>query len=923
MFTDIEGSTLLLERLGRRAYAEVLADHHRLIRAGVSAHGGREVDTQGDSFFVVFPSASGSVAAAIEIQLALEAHRWAGGERVRVRMGLHAGEASETTTGMVGYDVHRAARVAATAHGGQILLSETAAALVRESLPEGVSLKDLGHHRLKDLRRAQQIFQLTADGLASDFPPLRSLDSPLLPNNLPAQLASFIGRDEELGEVRALVESSRLVTLTGAGGAGKTRLALQVAAELLDGSGDGVWLVELAPVADDDAVPRAIAQALGITAPPGRAALDVLLDAVAPQELLVVLDNCEHLTAACAMVVDAVLGRCPKVSVLATSREPLGLVGERIYRVPSLSLPGSEMGSGERSDAVELFAARAREQGAGFVIDEETAPLVESICRRLDGMPLAIELAAARLRSLSLRTLSERLDQRFRLLTGGSRSALPRQQTLQATVQWSYSLLDAREQAVLRALSVFVDGFDLEAAEAVCERVDVESLDVLDVLGSLVDKSLVGAKQDQETVRYGLLETIRQFAAERLLDSGESTAAAVANAHCAYFIALAQEAGPHLIGPDQGRWLARLGADHANLRRAIERASADPAKGARVVRALVSLERYWWIGSRGMEVTSILLDALERPDVANDPALLARGLMVAARGSIFLDVESALRRAGQAVEVASQIDDERILTDALCASARVHTFAGRLEQGYRLAQEALERARSLGDDSVLMEALGAAALYTLHESETDPGKGRELLNDALVIARRMGDSYMAAMLHNNASVLALSMGDVQAAREHLEKAEVCSAAVGVTIYNVNISMGMVQREEGDHEGAAARLRAALIISRRTRDRFGLAYAVLGLACVEADAAEWRGAAELHGVAQGFLDQIGQPWLPYYRRFLQASIDASRANLGDAEFERLYARGQMLDFDAAVHQALTRASGEPPRKPAAPGRSAPR
>jgi len=923
LFTDIEGSTLLLERLGRRAYAEVLADHHRLIRAGVSAHGGREVDTQGDSFFVVFPSASGSVAAAIEIQLALEAHRWAGGERVRVRMGLHAGEASETTTGMVGYDVHRAARVAATAHGGQILLSETAAALVRESLPEGVSLKDLGHHRLKDLRRAQQIFQLTADGLASDFPPLRSLDSPLLPNNLPAQLASFIGRDEELGEVRALVESSRLVTLTGAGGAGKTRLALQVAAELLDGSGDGVWLVELAPVADDDAVPRAIAQALGITAPPGRAALDVLLDAVAPQELLVVLDNCEHLTAACAMVVDAVLGRCPKVSVLATSREPLGLVGERIYRVPSLSLPGSEMGSGERSDAVELFAARAREQGAGFVIDEETAPLVESICRRLDGMPLAIELAAARLRSLSLRTLSERLDQRFRLLTGGSRSALPRQQTLQATVQWSYSLLDAREQAVLRALSVFVDGFDLEAAEAVCERVDVESLDVLDVLGSLVDKSLVGAKQDQETVRYGLLETIRQFAAERLLDSGESTAAAVANAHCAYFIALAQEAGPHLIGPDQGRWLARLGADHANLRRAIERASADPAKGARVVRALVSLERYWWIGSRGMEVTSILLDALERPDVANDPALLARGLMVAARGSIFLDVESALRRAGQAVEVASQIDDERILTDALCASARVHTFAGRLEQGYRLAQEALERARSLGDDSVLMEALGAAALYTLHESETDPGKGRELLNDALVIARRMGDSYMAAMLHNNASVLALSMGDVQAAREHLEKAEVCSAAVGVTIYNVSISMGMVQREEGDHEGAAARLRAALIISRRTRDRFGLAYAVLGLACVEADAAEWRGAAELHGVAQGFLDQIGQPWLPYYRRFLQASIDASRANLGDAEFERLYARGQMLDFDAAVHQALTRASGEPPRKPAAPGRSAPR
>ncbi len=905
LFTDIEGSTSLLERLGHELYGQLLADHHRLIRAGISGHGGQEVDTQGDAFFVVFSSASACVAAAVEMQLGLASHRWNGGEQVRVRMGIHAGEASETSTGLVGYDVHRAARVAAVAHGGQILLSETAAALARDSLPEGASLKDLGHHRLKDLRRAQQIFQLTADGLAPDFPPLRSLDNPLLPNNLPAQLASFIGREQELDEVRALVQSSRLVTLTGAGGAGKTRLALQVAAEMLDGSGDGVWLVELASVADEDEVPTAIAQTLGITTQPGRAASEVLLDAVAPQELLIVLDNCEHLTAACATVADAVLRRCPKVHVLATSREPLGLGGESIYRVPSLSISTSEEEAGESSDAVALFAARARDQGAGFVIDSETVPLVESICRRLDGMPLAIELAAARLRSLSLSSLSERLDERFRLLTGGSRSALPRQQTLQATVQWSYSLLDVREQAVLRQLSVFVDGFYLEAAEAVCAQGDVESFDVLDLLGSLVDKSLVGAEPRGEQLRYGLLETIRQFAAERLLDAGESAAETARQAHCAYFIALAEKAGPHLTGPEQGRWLARLGADHANVRRAIDQASADPAKAAQVVRALVALERYWWVGSRGMEIIGVLLEALQHPDVQDDPALLARGLILAARGSIVLDIESALRRIGQAVEVARRIDDERILADALGMSAGAHAFAGRLDAGYPLSQEAVRRARSVGDDRVLEDALSAGLLYGLYDHAVDRAPTDELLRDALAAADRLGDVYMAAMLHNNAGILALSVGDVRAARGHLEEAETANEAIGVTMYNVSISMGMVRREEGDREGAASMLRAALMICRRTGDRFGLAYAALGLACVAADAGQWRRAAELHGAAKGFLDQTGQPWLPYYSRFLQESTEGARAQLGDVEFDRAYAAGRALLYDAAIELAARR------------------
>ncbi len=502
--------------MGPDVYTQALAQHHHFIRSGLVKHGGTEVSVQGDGFFAVFSSPRAAVAAAVEMQQDLGAHTWPTGERVRVRMGIHSGEATQTsTTGLVGFEVHRAARVAAIAHGGQVVLSATAGALVQDALPAGATLRDLGVHRLKDLGRPEQIFQLLAPGLEDDFPPLKSLDNPALANNLPAQSATFIGRHREVAEIRHLVEAGRLVTLTGAGGSGKTRLGLQVAADLLDGSGDGVWLVELAPVSDPDAVAPAIIEALRIPSQSGRPALDALLDALEPQNVLIVLDNCEHLIGACAKIVDAVLRRCPQVHIITTSREPLGIGGEAIYRVPSLSLPDDDADaidrSPERSDAVALFVDRAAAQGVDLAVNEQTIPLVVSICRRLDGMPLAIELAVARLRSMSLADLHGRLDQRFRLLTGGSRSALPRQQTLRATVDWSYSLLNGPEKSLLPRLSVFVEGFDLDAAEGVCGFGDIDVFDVTDLLGSLVDKSLVVAEPLNGSIRYRLLETIRQF----------------------------------------------------------------------------------------------------------------------------------------------------------------------------------------------------------------------------------------------------------------------------------------------------------------------------------------------------------------------------------------------------------------------------
>jgi len=898
LFTDIEGSTALVRRLGEGLYAQLLADHHSLIRSGLAAHDGREVDTQGDAFFAVFSSPRACVAAAVEIQRALQAHAWPTGEHVRVRMGVHTGEASKTATGMVGLDVHRAARVAAAGYGGQVLLSETAAALVRDALPPGAALTDLGVHRLKDLGRPERIFQLQAAGLQAEFPPLRSLGNPALRNNLPIQLATFIGRERELSEVRALVASSRLVTLTGAGGCGKTRLSLQLAAELLDGSGDGVWLVELAAVSDENAVAPAICQALGIAAQPGRPALDALLDALAPQDMLIVLDNCEHLIGACAKAADAILRHCLRVQLVATSREPLGIGGETVYRVPPLSLPGpgdTGLAAAECSDAVALFVDRARAQGTG--------PLVVSICRQLDGLPLAIELAAARLRSLSLRGLADRLDQRFRLLTGGSRTALARQQTLWATVEWSYSLLHGAEQSLLRRLSVFAETFDLDAAEAVCSFGDLESLEVAGLLGSLVDKSLVVAEPAGLTLRYRLLETIRQFAAERLAEAGDDEAA-TAVAHCQHFLALAETASPHLTGPDQGDWLIRLDADQANLRRAAAHAASGPDGTGQVLRLGVALRRYWMARSRDEEALALLMPVLDRPEARADPQLFGTALVTAAIAARYADVTAALRLGDRAVELARQLGTGRLLIESLAALSFVCYFAGQPERGLPPGREAVERARQLGDDVLL----GVSLMEYLHcYALIDPAHAGPLFTEAIACTRRSGDHLVADFLLNNAGVHALRAGDVPAARAYLQQAAQAVQAIRGDNLHLSINVGWVLRQDNDPDGARSAFSEALRLSRRCGDRADVAYASLGLACLAADAADWHRAAMLHGVAQALLDRTGLPWEKLEAGYRRDSLAQVRAHLGPEQAERAHAAGMALGLGEALDLAFGKAS----------------
>ena len=653
-----------------------------------------------------------------------------------------------------------------------------------------------------------------------------------------------------------------------------------------------------------DAVAPAISEALRLAARPGRPVLETLLDALAPQDVLIVLDNCEHLVGGCAKTAEALLRGCPRVRLVATSREPLGIGGETIYRVPSLSLPAAEESGWSAagcSDAVALFADRAAAQGVSLCLDEESAAVVVSVCRRLDGMPLAIELAAARLRSLSLAELHDRLDQRFRLLTGGSRTALERQQTLRATVGWSYSLLTGAERVLLGRLSVFAGSFGLDAAEAVCGFGGLDVLDVADLLGSLVDKSLVVAEQAGGGLRYRLLETIRLFAAERLAEAGGDEAAVVAAAHCAHFLSVAETLAAHLPGPEHGSWLARLDADQANLRRAAGYAAGRPDGTAVVLRLGVALSRYWWARSRLQEAFGLLVPALRRPDASADPALFTEALVTAARVASFIDLAIARQLAEQAVQVARQLDDERLLSQSLGVLCGAYVFAGEPETGRPFGQESVERARRLGDDVLLALSL-LGYLMTI-----GPARAGPLYAEAIACTERSGDHLINSILHTNAGEAALEAGDLPAARAHLEAAAQAAQQIGwEEAAGVAVVLGLVQRADRDLHGARSTFEGALRIGRRNGSNWNMALAMLGLACLAGDAGDWDRAAALHGVAQAFQDRTGNAWQELYARDRRDSLDQARAHLGDEQLERAYAQGMTLSVDQALDLARRRA-----------------
>lgn len=601
LFTDIQGSTALWEA-DPDAMRSALARHDALLSRAIAAHGGQVFKTIGDAFCAAFAVVPEALSAALTIQQDLLAESWATATPIRIRIALHTAEVEEQSGDYFGPEVNRVARLLAVGHGGQTILSASARLGVGETLPESVSLRDLGLHRLKDLNRPEQVYQLCHPNLPDDAPPLRSLDNPKLPNNLPSQPTSFIGREREVSEVKSLLTRTRLLTLTGSGGCGKTRLALQAAAELLEGTGDGVWLAELAPLTDPDLVVQTVARVFGVREAPGELILTTLVQELREKHLLLLLDNCEHVLNACARLADTLLRQCPGVALLVTSREALNIPGEMAYRVPSLALPELQTTQTpetlNRYAAARLFIERARSHQPAFQVSATNASALASLCVHLDGIPLALELAAARVKSLAVEEIAGRLDQRFRLLTGGSRTALPRHQTLRSLIDWSYDLLTPSEKTLLQRLSVFAGGWPLDAAEKICSGERLEDWEVLDALTSLVDKSLVSVEEQERSTRYRLLETVRQYAQERLRESENPER--LRDSHARYFEAYA--AGATDPSPE-----------YENIRGALETLRIYTEGGERLQCLCLSLTPYWLRGSRYSEALGWCQAALAHP----------------------------------------------------------------------------------------------------------------------------------------------------------------------------------------------------------------------------------------------------------------------------------------------------------------------
>ena len=725
LLTDIEGSTRMWEN-APTTMPEVVARHYEILDEAIARHGGvRPVEQgEGDSVVAAFIRARDAVAAALDAQRAVLAEVWPGGAQLRVRMALHTGDAQLRDEGnYFGAAVIRCARLRAVAHGGQVLLSGATAELVADHLPDGAALVNLGVHRLRDLGRAERVFALGHRDLPDGVPPPRSLDQ--LPNNLPIQLTSFVGRGRELAELDKVLASTHLLTLAGAGGCGKTRLALQLAADALDRYPGGAWCLELAPLSDPALIQSALATMVGVRPLPGQTPLQAAVFHLAAQRALVLLDNCEHVLEPCRQLADGLLHGCPDVTVVATSREPLGVGGETTWRVPSLSLPPERapdaLQSLGQSDAVRLFVERAVKVRPNFAPTNDSAPHVAQICQDLDGIPLAIELAAARVRVLSVERIAAELADRFRLLTGGERGALPRLQTLRASVDWSHEMLDARERTLLRRLGVFQGGFTLDACEAVCADDELDRYAVLDLLTSLVDKSLVLVEEREALSRYALLESIRQYALDRLVEAGEADL--LRDRHADAFVALAESTAP-ILGTDTGSGDV-LGADAANLYAAIDyTAEAEPEKALGLCTALA----YWWL------LTGRLVEG---------PAALTRALDATAG-------QRSTLRCG-----------------ALFWRGYLAFFAADYERTQQDATEALALARELGD-----RANEARVLNTLGLLETgpDPHGALPTLERSCDLARAVGDNWCLAEATQNVGWALLMMGERDAARAKLEAA---------------------------------------------------------------------------------------------------------------------------------------------------------
>lgn len=897
LFTDIEGSTGLWE-MHPEAMKKALSQHDSILRETIEANGGQVIKATGDGVHGVFEKAMDAVHATIAAQRAFKDPLF--DLPINVRMGLHSGEAELRAGDYYGQALNRAARIMSVAHGGQILLSSVTAELAREHLPADVSLLDLGEHRLRDLVRPERIFQLQAAGLQTEFPALKSLN--FLPNNLPSQLTSFIGRERELQDAQKLLGSARLLTLIGPGGTGKTRLSLQLAAEQLSEFKDGVWLVELAPLSDPAYIASTIASTLELHEVPGIPLMDIIIDYLRAKRLLLILDNCEHLVEASAQTADQLLHACPQLKILASSREALGIDGETVYRVPSLSLPDPSYTSLMEYEATRLFIDRASKAEPRFHLTDHNASSIAQICQRLDGIPLAIELAAARVKLFTPEQIAERLDDRFKLLTGGSRTALPRQQTLRALIDWSYQSLNETEQRALRRLAVFSGGWTFESAEAVIGEVDA-----MDGLMGLVNKSLVNVEEQEGQSRYRFLETIRQYAMERLLESGE--AAQVRERHMDHFWqsmkpTLQSEQNTFGALPDDTEWLDRMEVEHDNLRAALEWSSSNhPGKAF----DLITMLGNFWVGrdynTEARRWSRMILEETKSlPDMDGERAKV---YAILGWSSIGIGDHKTGREAAEAgIASVRKVNDVVGLGRLLGLLSLACVFQG----DFKAAESALMEAEAIARRTGLAEHL-ATVLTTRAQlafaGYGDLARAKAYLDEAFSVSASIPNEWPTAMSLFGTARVAGVMGDLDTARvKFMQSAELAKKMGNKRqMYSCYSELAHVLRENGELDEPLKLYRDLLPRWRDLGHRAAVAHELECIAYILAKQDELRRAVMILGAADHLRKRIDSNPTALEMVEYERELAALRENVNASEFERAWQEGERMSMEEAIALAI--------------------
>jgi len=899
LFTDIEGSTRLWQEEPERM-RPALARHDTIARAAVEAHHGLVVKMTGDGVHAAFDDPLDAVAATLEMQQALADPEETHGIVLLVRCGLHLGVVERRDNDFFGTPVNRAARIMAAAHGGQVLLSQAVVDLIADRLGNGLTLRDLGAVRLRDLASPEHVFQLVHPQLRQEFPALRSLEA--TPNNLPQQVTSFVGRERELAEVKRLLAETRLLTLRGAGGIGKTRLSLQLAAEAMDDHPDGVWFIDLAPVTDPQLVVKATAQVFGVREVGSEPLAQTLCSHLKQMRALLILDNCEHLVDACATLIDAMLRASPTLRVLATSREVLHVAGEQTYQLGALSLPDAngDLDSLSRSEAVQLFVERARLGQQGFALTAQRAPAIAELCLRLDGIPLALELAAARVALLPVEKIVERLNDRFRLLTGGSRSALPRQQTLRALIGWSFDLLSETERTGFARLAAFAGGWTLEAAEAVVPGDGIAREDLLDLVSSLVDKSLVVVENNGE--RYRMLETIRQYAQERLETSGEEPT--IRERHFAYYLALVERLEPVLPGGvGQKEALDLLEADHDNLRSTLTWAFETPERGQLALRTCGSVYRFWLHRGYWQEGYAWCMKALAQTSKASDKSLHAKALFGAGilGGNLPKDDQRDLYE--DALQLSREAGDRK--TEAMTLNALAQALDWR-NIDVRLARSMLEQARAINRETgnKTLELHNMSNLVNVLRVQGEHEAALALAEEGLAICQTLGDRLNEAIFLHLLALIARDRGDMAAAERFNKQSLDISRELRTPDWQsfALLELGELAIIRGDATPGRHYLTEALDISRKIGDRQNMAECITAAGALASHSGHDEEAARLWGMAEAMLGS-SLPTDRVDRRLIVQYRSRCREILGDAAYDAATGAGRALSREAAIDEAL--------------------